>query len=32
VRKIADKDIEGLDLSSWRVAMNGAEPVNPETM
>src|SRR5215475_834678 len=30
--KIADKDIEGLDLSSWRVAMNGAEPVNPETM
>jgi fatty-acyl-CoA synthase len=32
VRKIADKDVEGLDLSSWRVAMNGAEPVNPETM
>lgn len=32
VRKIADKDIEGLDLSSWRVAMNGAEPVNPETL
>jgi fatty-acyl-CoA synthase len=32
VRKIADKDIEGLDLSSWRIAMNGAEPVNPETM
>jgi fatty-acyl-CoA synthase len=32
VRKVADKAIEGLDLSSWRVAMNGAEPVNPETM
>jgi fatty-acyl-CoA synthase len=32
VRKIADKEIEGLDLSSWRVAMNGAEPVNPETL
>jgi len=32
VRKIADKDIEGLDLSSWRIAMNGAEPVNPETL
>jgi fatty-acyl-CoA synthase len=32
VRKVADKDIAGLDLSSWRVAMNGAEPVNPETM
>jgi fatty-acyl-CoA synthase len=32
VRKVADQDIEGLDLSSWRIAMNGAEPVNPETM
>ena len=32
VRKIADKDIEGLDLSSWRAALNGAEPVNPETL
>ena len=32
VRKIADQDIEGLDLSSWRAALNGAEPVNPETL
>jgi 1-acyl-sn-glycerol-3-phosphate acyltransferase len=32
VRKIADRDIEGLDLSSWRAALNGAEPVNPETL
>ena len=32
VRKIADKDIEGLDLSSLRAALNGAEPVNPETL
>jgi fatty-acyl-CoA synthase len=32
LRKIADKDIEGLDLSSWRAALNGAEPVNPETL
>lgn len=32
VRKIADKDIDGLDLSSWRMAMNGAEPVNPGTL
>jgi len=32
VRKIADKDIAGLDLSSWRAALNGAEPVNPETL
>jgi acyl-CoA synthetase (AMP-forming)/AMP-acid ligase II/acyl carrier protein len=32
VRKIADRNIEGLDLSSWRAALNGAEPVNPETL
>ena len=32
VRKIADRDIAGLDLSSWRAALNGAEPVNPETL
>src|SRR5207302_1121847 len=32
VRKIADSDIEGVDLSSWRAALNGAEPVNPETL
>jgi fatty-acyl-CoA synthase len=32
VRKIADKDIEGLDLSSWRAAFNGAEPVHADTV
>jgi acyl carrier protein len=32
VRKIVERDIEGLDLSSWRAALNGAEPVNPETL
>jgi 1-acyl-sn-glycerol-3-phosphate acyltransferase len=32
VRKIADKDIQGVDLSAWRAALNGAEPVNPETL
>jgi 1-acyl-sn-glycerol-3-phosphate acyltransferase len=32
VRKIADKDIQGIDLSTWRAALNGAEPVNPETL
>jgi 1-acyl-sn-glycerol-3-phosphate acyltransferase len=32
VRKISDKAMEGVDLSSWRVALNGAEPVNPETL
>ncbi|MDP6602948.1 MAG: AMP-binding protein [Rhodospirillales bacterium] len=31
-RRIADKDIEGLDLGSWRVAFNGAEPVSPDTL
>ena len=32
VRKISDKAMEGIDLSSWRAALNGAEPVNPETL
>src|SRR5215467_12675811 len=32
VRKIADKDIAGVDLGCWRAALNGAEPVNPETL
>ena len=32
LRRIADKDIEGLDLGSWRVAFNGAEPVSPDTL
>jgi fatty-acyl-CoA synthase len=32
VKKIPDRALEGLDLSSWRVALNGAEPVNPETI
>ena len=32
VRKIPDRAIEGLDLSCWRVALNGAEAVSPETL
>ncbi len=32
VRKVETKDLDGLDLSSWRVALNGAEPVIPETL
>ncbi|HYA81438.1 MAG TPA: AMP-binding protein, partial [Methylocystis sp.] len=32
VRKIPDKDLAGLDLSSWRAATNGAEPVHAETL
>jgi len=31
-RRIKDEDIKGLDLSSWRAAFNGAEPVSPETL
>lgn len=30
--KIPDADLAGLDLSSWRVAFNGAEPVDLDTL
>ncbi len=32
VARAARGDIPGLDLSSWRVAFNGAEPIRPETL
>jgi 1-acyl-sn-glycerol-3-phosphate acyltransferase len=32
VRRVPDEALEGLDLSSWRAAMNGAEPVSPGTV
>jgi 1-acyl-sn-glycerol-3-phosphate acyltransferase len=32
VRKIPDAEIEGLDLSSWRLALNGSEAVSPDTI
>ena len=32
LRRITDADIHGLDLSAWRFAFNGAEPVSPDTL
>jgi acyl carrier protein len=31
-RKIPDAALEGLDLRCWRTALNGSEPVRPETL
>ena len=30
--RLKDAAIEGLDLSSWRLAVNGAEPVSPDSI
>ncbi len=32
VDKVTDEEMEGLDLSSWEVAFNGAEPVRASTL
>ncbi len=32
VQRIKDEELEGVDLSHWRVALNGAEPVAPEVL
>jgi fatty-acyl-CoA synthase len=32
LRKVPDAALEGLDLSSWRCAFDGAEPVSPDTL
>jgi fatty-acyl-CoA synthase len=32
VRRVKDRDLEGLDLSCWRVAGCGAEPIHPPTL
>ncbi len=30
--RLEEKHLEGLDLSSWRLTLNGAEPVSPNTI
>lgn len=32
IRKINEKKLEGLDLSCWRLAFNGAEAISPRTI
>lgn len=32
LNRIEESALEGLDLSSWRLAFNGAEPVSPQTL
>jgi len=32
VRRVDDAALAGLDLSSWRLALNGSEPVSPDTL
>jgi fatty-acyl-CoA synthase len=32
VTRISDQEMEGVDLSGWRTALNGAEPVAPSVM
>jgi len=32
LKRISDEHMEGLDLSTWRVAFNGAEAVSPDTV
>jgi acyl carrier protein len=32
LRRIPEEEMQGIDLSSWRFAFNGAEPVSPDTI
>jgi len=32
LKRLQDEDLVGVDLSSWKMALNGAEPVSPETI
>ena len=31
-KKLSDADLQGLNLATWRLALNGAEPVSPNTL
>ena len=32
LKRVSDRELEGVDLRSWRYALNGAEPVSPEVL
>ncbi|NMG31417.1 AMP-binding protein [Aromatoleum evansii] len=32
LKHVEEQELAGLDLSRWRIAANGAEPVNPDTL
>lgn len=32
VDKVTDEELEGVDLSTWKTAFNGAEPIRPSTI
>ncbi|MFH1602471.1 MAG: AMP-binding protein, partial [Pseudomonadota bacterium] len=32
LKRVEEQELEGLDLSCWRYAFNGAEPVSPDTL
>lgn len=32
IHRIAEEELKGLDLTTWRIACNGAEPVIPDTL
>lgn len=32
IDKISDEELVGVDLSHWRIAFNGAEPIRPKTL
>jgi acyl-CoA synthetase (AMP-forming)/AMP-acid ligase II len=32
LKRVSDLELEGVDLRSWRYALNGAEPVSPEVL